>query len=282
MAITQDSIRARLDRIKKQKQITAPDDYREFMPTTLRTEPLDPTLAFSRLDSIGQQGENASAIAAVQAQNEKERRAMIQAQQDAERARQEFEAAKPIVLDQTKGAHIDLDLMQKPQPNKSHGRNVRKHNNPNRANVYEGSRNFGPRWGKDNTPEVSDLNSIHAHAPIVNVQWRGRSFNVNKQVAPIFVAFLDDLWQMGYRPKSIGGYANRNIAGTNTQSLHALGLAIDIDPTLNPAQPNDGSMIESLPPKVGALARKYGLSWGGSWNSYKDPMHFSVAYGGRE
>lgn len=115
---------------------------------------------------------------------------------------------------------------------------------------------------------------------LTTFNWRGRNITVNRFAAPRFQGLLNDLYKAGYRPASIGGFNNRNIAGSNQKSLHAYGLAIDIDPARNPVQ--YGSNNHALPPNVAALAAKYGLSWGGSWNSYKDPMHFSVPYGGRE
>lgn len=113
-------------------------------------------------------------------------------------------------------------------------------------------------------------------------KWRGFNLTLNKNAAGAFVGFLSALYKRGYRPSSIGSYANRNIAGTNSKSLHAYGLAIDIDPGRNPVTWN-GHNITALPPGVGALAAKYGLTWGGNWNgSKRDTMHFSVPYGGRK
>jgi hypothetical protein len=144
-----------------------------------------------------------------------------------------------------------------------------------------GDRNWSAkRWGADRIPEVSDLKVLKPNAPIVNVAWRGHNIRLNRQVAPIFVAFLDALWRTGYRPATIYGHAERNIAGTNTPSLHSYGFAIDIDPAKNPVTWN-GNVITALPPGIGALAAKYGLRWGGSWTGSKtDSMHFSVPYGG--
>jgi hypothetical protein len=102
---------------------------------------------------------------------------------------------------------------------------------------------------------------------------------VNASTADNFVGFLRALHRTGYRVTSLGSYANRNIAGTNTRSLHSYGLAIDINPSANPVA--YGKVITNLPKGIGRLAAKYGLAWGGNWNgSKKDPMHFSVpAYG---
>lgn len=125
------------------------------------------------------------------------------------------------------------------------------------------------------------LKGVGVGANLGNYKWRGFNLTLNRSAAPRFLGFLSALYARGYRPASIGSYANRNIAGTNTKSLHAYGLAIDIDPRRNPVTWN-GQNITALPPRVGALAAKYGLLWGGSWKgSKRDTMHFSVPYGGR-
>lgn len=264
--ITKEAIEARLAKIRDSRargDNRAPADYRDFLPETLGIEPQDPSLAFMNLNNIEQQGKNATNIVRVQQQNLREAQEAQRAAQDLERAKKLLQqTSRPIKLDQKRGARVNLEQTPVAAP---------------------ASRKYSKnRWGQDRVPEVSDLQRVRPNAPIVNVQWRGHSFNVNRQVAPIFVAFLDDLWAQGYRPVSIGGHNERNIAGTNTPSLHADGLAIDIDPNLNPVQDNDGFMQTALPPNIRALAARYGLAWGGSWNSYKDPMHFSVPQGGRE
>ena len=222
------------------------------MPTELEgVDPRDMSMMFQHLDQINRQGAAATALSETKAYNRQAYQEMLRRQRELQRARSDYRTARS--------------------------------NQPAAGGLfygnYEGSRNFAKKWGKDNTPEVSDIKKLRPNAPITTVNWRGHSFGVNRQVAPIFVALLDDLWKAGYRTKSIGGHADRNIAGTNTPSLHSYGFAIDIDPNLNPVQ--YGSNRHALPSNVGALAAKYGLSWGGDWQgSKKDPMHFSVAYGG--
>jgi hypothetical protein len=105
------------------------------------------------------------------------------------------------------------------------------------------------------------------------------NIKVNATAGDNFVNFLRALNRTGYKVTSLGSYANRNIAGTNTRSLHSYGLAIDINPAQNPVA--YGKVITNLPKGIGRLAAKYGLAWGGNWNgSKKDPMHFSIpAYG---
>lgn len=125
-----------------------------------------------------------------------------------------------------------------------------------------------------------DVSGVDPNAPMRTVKFRGQSYTVNSTVAPRFQKFLRALGRQGYVPKSIGGYNKRNIAGTNTPSLHSYGLAIDIDPGGNGVQ--YGSKFNTtLPSNVGKLANRYGLVWGGDWKgSKKDPMHFSVPYFG--
>jgi hypothetical protein len=135
--------------------------------------------------------------------------------------------------------------------------------------------------GGNSTP--GPIKGFNPHAPLANYNWHGFNLRLNSSVMGRFVGFLNALSARGYKIKSIGTYANRNIAGSGgVQSLHALGLAMDINPSDNPVTYN-GHNITNLPPGVGALAARYGLKWGGSWiHNKRDPMHFSVPYGGRE
>jgi hypothetical protein len=138
-----------------------------------------------------------------------------------------------------------------------------------------GSVNVGGSWHDPN-----GVSGIGVGKNLVTTNWRGFSLTLNSTAMNNFVGFLNALWKTGYRPKDIGSYANRNIAGTSTKSLHAYGLAIDIDPSRNPVTYN-GHVVTILPAGVAALAAKYGLAWGGNWNGSKtDSMHFSVPYGG--
>ena len=70
-------------------------------------------------------------------------------------------------------------------------------------------------------------------------------------------------------------------------SNHALGLAIDINPRINPSISRDGlvqpkaAVYDILHPgavreggEVVKLFRSYGWKWGGDWNDPKDWQHF--------
>lgn len=255
--ITRESIQAQLDRLKLANRVVnnGPQPYSDFMPASLGHENKDMSSAYQHLDQINRREQKATLLTETMVQNTRDYQEMMRRKAELERARGLHRATQTSINQGIKD------------------------NSGMTFGNYTGSRNFGAKWGKDNTPEVSDLKRIQGNPMIVPVHWRGKTMMLSKQVAPIFVAFLDDLYKAGYRPLVLGGFSNRNIAGTNTLSNHARGLALDIDPTQNPVQ-HGGSNRNILPPNVASMAAKYGLSWGGSWHSYKDPMHFSVAYRG--
>lgn len=112
---------------------------------------------------------------------------------------------------------------------------------------------------------------------------------VNKSYAENFDAFVKELEQnLDYEIWSISGYNYRKVAGSNSWSWHAYGLAIDINPTTNSRprdangnQRRDGFIITDLPSngtgsKMPDLATKYKLTWGGLWQ-WPDAMHFDAS-----
>jgi len=87
----------------------------------------------------------------------------------------------------------------------------------------------------------------------------------------------------------------RNVAGTNKLSKHAYGLAIDINPVVNPyvrgskVSPSKGrayldrklgspGMIIRNGPCYSSFVSR-GWTWGGNWNSVKDYQHFQKSLG---
>lgn len=124
---------------------------------------------------------------------------------------------------------------------------------------------------------------------------------VDSAAAPQFAGLFRDLQQSGVAidPAQTGGYNPRNIAGTNTPSMHASGRAVDVNWRDNPEgslpllprgnEPfNPNNLVDAagdrpgqteIPSEVArALARKNGLRWGGDFRGRSpDPMHFEVA-----
>lgn len=87
-------------------------------------------------------------------------------------------------------------------------------------------------------------------------------------------AFVAALEATGYRIDFMGGYAHRMIAGTHHWSLHASGLAIDIN------QVARNRVTRRFPPGVTALAAQYGLLHGAVWRR-PDTGHFEIYQPGR-
>jgi hypothetical protein len=96
-------------------------------------------------------------------------------------------------------------------------------------------------------------------------------------------------------------FNSRNVAGTNALSLHAYGLAIDINPVQNPYVQRSGGKLTFSPPAGAAYANRLddqperqlrrGMAesvidvfadegffiWGGYWKSAIDYQHFQVS-----
>ena len=98
---------------------------------------------------------------------------------------------------------------------------------------------------------------------------------------PAFQALERALLGTGYRPESAWVYNCRPIAGSTSWSLHSYGIAIDIDPALNPYttgdpfaggfKPNHIAAVEAIKTTTGEQV----WTWGGRWTR-PDRMHFQL------
>jgi hypothetical protein len=85
-------------------------------------------------------------------------------------------------------------------------------------------------------------------------------------IEPIDVGGLDD-W----------AYCYRMVRGTTDKlSNHSSGTAIDLNATKHPLG-KAGTFELAKVPMIQALAKKYGLVWGGDYRGRKDEMHFEIA-----
>jgi hypothetical protein len=85
-------------------------------------------------------------------------------------------------------------------------------------------------------------------------------------IEPIDEGVLDD-W----------AYAYRMVRGsTDKLSCHSSGTAIDLNATKHPLA-KIGTFPAEKVPMIRALAKKYGLTWGGDYRNRKDEMHFEIA-----
>ena len=98
---------------------------------------------------------------------------------------------------------------------------------------------------------------------------------------PLLAAFTAEFHEL-IEPLDAGalddwGYAFRMVRGTTDKlSCHSSGTAIDLNATKH-ALGKIGTFPPEKVPMIRALAKKYGLKWGGDYVNRKDEMHFEVA-----
>jgi len=102
-----------------------------------------------------------------------------------------------------------------------------------------------------------------------------------KAVAPLLIGFAAEFHKL-IEPIDEGtlddwGYCFRQVRGsTENLSNHSSGTAIDLNATQHPLGKVGTFPIEKVP-MIRALAKKYGLIWGGDYRNRKDEMHFEIA-----
>lgn len=127
---------------------------------------------------------------------------------------------------------------------------------------------------------------------------------VSARAADAYAAFHRVLLATGYEARWTSAYSCRNIAGTDRYSLHAFGIALDVDPAENPFQsPTSGSVRFSsastragraadvaagradtifTPTQIAAVEAirtvdgRQVWGWGGRWRTPLDTMHFEL------
>ena len=93
----------------------------------------------------------------------------------------------------------------------------------------------------------------------------GLAKEFNELIEPLEGGALDD-W----------GYCYRDVRGVPGKlSNHSSGTAIDLNASKHPLG-KVGTFDAAKVPMIRALAKKYGLTWGGDW-ARKDEMHFEIA-----
>lgn len=98
--------------------------------------------------------------------------------------------------------------------------------------------------------------------------------------APLLVAFAEQFNEL-IEPIDAGAddwaYCYRMVRGTTDKlSNHSSGTAIDLNASKHPLG-KIGTFPAEKVPMIQALARKYGLTWGGDYRNRKDEMHFEIA-----
>jgi len=101
-----------------------------------------------------------------------------------------------------------------------------------------------------------------------------------EKVAPLLVGFAAEFHNL-IEELDVGalddwGYCYRNVRGNpNRLSNHSSATAIDLNATKHPLG-QVGTFDPGKVPMLKALAKKYGLTWGGDYRNRKDEMHFEI------
>ena len=112
------------------------------------------------------------------------------------------------------------------------------------------------------------------------VKGTDRKLRCAESVGPLLAAFAAEFHEL-IEPIDEGtfdewGYAFRMVRGTTDKlSCHSSGTAIDLNATKHPLG-KAGTFPAEKVPMIRALAKKYGLKWGGDFKSRPDDMHFEV------
>ena len=112
------------------------------------------------------------------------------------------------------------------------------------------------------------------------VKGTDRKLKCASSVGPLLAAFAAEFHEL-IEPIDQGtfddwGYCYRMVRGTTDKiSNHASGTAIDLNATRHPMG-KIGTYPAEKVPMIRALAKKYGLKWGGDYRNRKDEMHFEV------
>jgi hypothetical protein len=118
--------------------------------------------------------------------------------------------------------------------------------------------------------------------PLTFTFWNGVRVGIDGRIIEALKALDQCLKAWGYRPKvgETWGYNCRRITGGTGYSLHAYGIAVDINSRANPYGPR---LITDMPGRMVAAIKgiktKGGhrvWGWGGDYSRNKDAMHYEV------
>lgn len=176
-------------------------------------------------------------------------------------------------------------------------------------------RMMGKSYKKNKNISLSDLRYVKVMHYGYDGKIKQGEMVVNKKIAKKTVKIFYELYQRKYpiqkmklidnygandnksmRANNTSAFNYRKISGSSNLSRHARGMAIDINPRINPwvkgkeVSPSNGKVYRQRNVKkckgkyrknmihkndaVYKVFKKYGFTWGGEWKSYKDYQHF--------
>ena len=117
---------------------------------------------------------------------------------------------------------------------------------------------------------------------IVSIPIKGTTVKVRcaKAVAPLIAGFCAEFHEL-IEPIDEGllddwGYCFRMVRGsTDKLSNHSSGTAVDLNASRH-ILGKAGTFPSEKVPMIQALAKKYGMMWGGDFRHRKDEMHFEI------
>lgn len=117
---------------------------------------------------------------------------------------------------------------------------------------------------------------------IISIPIKGTTVKVRcaKAVAPLIAGFCAEFHEL-IEPIDHGilddwGFNFRMVRGsTDKLSNHSSGTAVDLNATKHPLG-KVGTFPSEKVPMIRALAKKYGMMWGGDFRHRPDPMHFEI------
>ena len=177
------------------------------------------------------------------------------------------------------------------------------------------SRIEGKSYRKNSNIALDELRYVRVLYCGFDGETKAGELIVNREIAEDIVEIFYDLYQHPYpiqeislidkydaddersmRANNTSAFNYRPISGSSTLSKHAYGMAIDINPRINPyvrgaeIQPENGSAYTQRDPRkcegkyreqmiqkgdyVYRLFREHGFTWGGDWKDLKDYQHF--------
>ena len=132
---------------------------------------------------------------------------------------------------------------------------------------------------QNNWVASKDASEIH----IVSIPIKGTTVKVRcaKAVAPLIAGFCSEFHEL-IEPIDEGnlddwGYNFRMVRNSTDQlSNHSSGTAVDLNASRH-ILGKSGTFPSEKVPMIRALAKKYGMMWGGDFRRRKDEMHFEIS-----
>ena len=128
-------------------------------------------------------------------------------------------------------------------------------------------------------PASKDVESIRIKSyPIPGTKLKIRCAEA---VAPLLVGFCTEFNELIEKldggELDDWGYAYRDVRGVPGKlSNHSSGTALDLNAKIH-VLGKSGTFPAEKVPMIQALAKKYGLAWGGDYKNRKDEQHFEIA-----